>query len=101
MVSRTDFFVSTEPDGAESGESAVTRSLGLRPPGAENRVDRFLDVVVELLNQGSGKGFRSTVVERSGEVDPRSFYQYFSGKHDFQLAIFEESVRSTTDSPPA
>jgi AcrR family transcriptional regulator len=27
----------------------------------------------------------------------RSFYQYFGGKHELLLALFEESVRSTTE----
>ena len=34
------------------------------------------------------------VVERSGQ-SLRSFYQYFAGKYELLLALFEESVRST------
>jgi AcrR family transcriptional regulator len=36
------------------------------------------------------------VVERSGQ-SLRSFYQYFGGKHELLLALFEEGVRSTTE----
>ena len=36
------------------------------------------------------------VVERSGQ-SLRSFYQYFAGKHELLLALFEESVRSTAE----
>jgi AcrR family transcriptional regulator len=36
------------------------------------------------------------VVERSGQ-SLRSFYQYFGGKHELLLALFEEAVRSTAD----
>ena len=36
------------------------------------------------------------MVERSGQ-SLHSFYQYFGGKHELLLALFEESVRSTTD----
>ena len=36
------------------------------------------------------------VVERSGQ-SLRSFYQYFAGKYELLLALFEESVRSTAE----
>ena len=36
------------------------------------------------------------MVERSGQ-SLRSFYQYFAGKHELLLALFEESVRSTAE----
>ena len=76
---------------------AVARSLDSARPRAESRVQRFLDAAIELLNAGSGKDFTvQEVVERSGQ-SLRSFYQYFSGKHELLLALFEESVRSTTD----
>ena len=97
LVGPDHFFVTTEPDALSRRELAVARSLDSARLRAENRVDRFLDAAVGLLNQGSGKDFTvQQVVERSGQ-SLRSFYQYFSGKHDLQLAIFEESVRSTTD----
>ena len=35
-------------------------------------------------------------MDRSGQ-SLRSFYQYFGGKHELLLALFEESVRSTTE----
>ena len=44
-----------------------------------------------------GKDFTvQEVVERSGQ-SLRSFYQYFGGKHELLLALFEESVRSTAE----
>jgi AcrR family transcriptional regulator len=36
------------------------------------------------------------VVERSGQ-SLRSFYQYFAGKHELLLAIFEEGIRTSAD----
>src|SRR5215203_544654 len=36
------------------------------------------------------------VVERSGQ-SLRSFYQYFGGKHELLLALFQETVRTTTE----
>ena len=79
-------------------ELAVTRSLGTARTRAENRVQRYLDAALELMNEGgAGKDFTvQEVVERSGQ-SLRSFYQYFGGKHELLLALFEESVRSTTE----
>jgi AcrR family transcriptional regulator len=77
-------------------ELAVARSLDPARARAEERVQRFLDAAVELMMQNeSGKDFTvQDVVERSGQ-SLRSFYQYFAGKHELLLALFEESVRST------
>src|SRR6476619_5862957 len=65
---------------------------------AEDRVQRFLDAALELVQEGaSGKEFTvQEVVERSGQ-SLRSFYLYFGGKHELLLALFEESVRTTTE----
>jgi AcrR family transcriptional regulator len=79
-------------------ELAVARSLDSARTRAENRVQRFLDAGFELLTDSeSGRDFTvQEVVERSGQ-SLRSFYQYFGGKHELLLALFEESVRSTAD----
>lgn len=48
------------------------------------------------MAEGGRKDFTvQEVVERSGQ-SLRSFYQYFGGKHELLLGLFEESVRSTT-----
>jgi AcrR family transcriptional regulator len=79
-------------------EQAVARSLDSARSRAETRVQRFLDAALELMNgSDTGKEFTvQEVVERSGQ-SLRSFYQYFGGKHELLLALFEESVRSTAD----
>jgi AcrR family transcriptional regulator len=79
-------------------ELAVARSLDPARARAEERVQRFLDAAVELMTQNdTGKDFTvQDVVERSGQ-SLRSFYQYFAGKHELLLALFEESVRSTAE----
>jgi AcrR family transcriptional regulator len=61
-------------------------------------VQRFIDAALELIADSStGKDFTvQEVVERSGQ-SLRSFYQYFGGKQELLLALFEESVRSTAD----
>ena len=76
----------------------MARSLDSARLRAESRVQRFLDAALELMNSASGKEFTvQEVVERSGQ-SLRSFYQYFAGKYELLLALFEESVRSTASS---
>lgn len=77
-------------------ELAVARSLDPARVRAEKRVQRFLDAALELMNSSpTGKEFTvQEVVERSGQ-SLRSFYQYFGGKHELLLALFEEAVRTT------
>src|SRR5438067_4706534 len=78
-------------------ELAVARSLDPARLRAESRVQRFLDAAIELMNSASGKEFTvQEVVERSGQ-SLRSFYQYFAGKHELLLALFEEAVRWSVD----
>src|SRR5439155_22064655 len=78
-------------------ELAVARSLDPARVRAENRAQRFLDAAIELMNSAPGKEFTvQEVVERSGQ-SLRSFYQYFAGKYELLLALFEESVRSTAE----
>jgi len=85
----------SESDGRSWREQAVSRSLDTARVRAEVRVQRFLDAAAELFNSSPGKEFTvQEVVERSGQ-SLRSFYQYFGGKHDLLLALFEESVQST------
>jgi AcrR family transcriptional regulator len=50
-----------------------------------------------LGSADSGKEFTvQEVVDRSGQ-SLRSFYQYFAGKHELLLALFDEAIRSTAD----
>lgn len=81
--------------GASRRERAVARVVDPARARAETRVQRFLDAALELMSSASGKEFTvQEVVERSGQ-SLRSFYQYFDGKHELLLALFEDSVRST------
>jgi AcrR family transcriptional regulator len=78
-------------------ELAVARSLDPARARAEQRVQRFLDAALELMRTESGREFTvQDVVERSGQ-SLRSFYQYFAGKHELLLALFEEAVRTTAE----
>jgi AcrR family transcriptional regulator len=84
--------------GVSRRELAVARSLDSARVRAESRLQRFLDAALELIEDGGpGKDFTvQEVVERSGQ-SLRLFYQYFGGKHELLLALFEEQVRSTTE----
>src|SRR6266568_9459653 len=78
-------------------ELAVARSLDSARMRAENRVQRFLDAALDLMERSPDKEFTvQEVVERSGQ-SLRSFYQYFAGKYELLLALFEEAVRTTAD----
>ena len=87
-----------ESTAASWREQAVARSLDSARVRAESRVQRFIDAAFELLSDSApGKDFTvQDVVEKSGQ-SLRSFYQYFGGKQELLLALFEESVRSTAD----
>ena len=95
-------MTSNEPVADAAGstwrEQAVARSLDSARARAENRVQRFIDAALELIaDSETGKDFTvQEVVERSGQ-SLRSFYQYFGGKQELLLALFEESVRSTAE----
>src|SRR6187397_1194014 len=88
-------------ESADAGTSwrdqAVARSLDPARARAEKRVQRFLDAALELMSTSDNKDFTvQQVVEQSGQ-SLRSFYQYFAGKYELLLALFEESVRSTAE----
>ena len=101
-MTKNESTVTAEPAQAEPGvtrrELAVARSLDSARVRAEHRLQRFVDAALELIREGGpGKDFTvQEVVERSGQ-SLRLFYQYFGGKHELLLALFEESVRSTTE----
>ena len=94
----TDEVAATESPPASWREQAVARSLDSARLRAESRVQRFIDAAFELLSaSGPGEDFTvQEVVEKSGQ-SLRSFYQYFGGKQELLLALFEESVRLTAE----
>jgi AcrR family transcriptional regulator len=78
-------------------ERAVSRSLTAARSRAEVRVQRFLDAAFELIDEkGSTEFTIQEVIERSKQ-SLRGFYQYFDGKDELILALFEETVRQATD----
>jgi AcrR family transcriptional regulator len=91
-----------DPSSAEGPvrrrDLAVARSLDSARARSEGRVQRFLDAGFELMARAdSSKEFTvQEVVDQSGQ-SLRSFYQYFAGKHELLLALFDEAIRSTAD----
>ena len=71
-------------------ERAVSRSLNAARSRAEQRVQRFLDAAFELIDEKGTTEFTiQEVVERSKQ-SLRGFYEYFAGKDELVLALFEE-----------
>jgi len=97
-VGKNQTAVDLEVDeGLSRRQLAVARLLDTARTRAENRVQRFLDAALELIQDRTDKEFTvQEVVERSGQ-SLRSFYQYFDGKYELLLALFEESVRSAAE----
>lgn len=80
--------------GSTRRDLAVARVLDPARERAETRVQRFLDAALELLNTSPNRDFTvQEVVEKSGQ-SLRSFYQYFDGKYELLLALFEDSIRA-------
>jgi AcrR family transcriptional regulator len=88
-----DVEPATEADEPGWRERAVSRSLNAARSRAEERVQRFLDAAFELIDEkGSTEFTIQEVVERSKQ-SLRGFYEYFDGKDELVLALFEETVR--------
>jgi AcrR family transcriptional regulator len=86
-----------EPNGPAWRERAVSRSVNAARSRAEERVQRFLDAAFELIDEkGSTEFTIQEVVDRSKQ-SLRSFYEYFDGKAELVLALFEETVREAGD----
>src|SRR3954451_6656108 len=76
---------------------AVSRSLDAARSRAEKRAKRFLDAAFELMDENGSTEFTiQEVIDRS-QQSLRGFYQYFNGKDELLLALFEETLRETTD----
>jgi AcrR family transcriptional regulator len=76
---------------------AVSRSLNTARSRAEQRVQRFLDAAFSLIDEKGTTEFTiQEVIDRSKQ-SLRGFYQYFEGKDELLLALFEETVGEATD----
>jgi AcrR family transcriptional regulator len=78
-------------------QKAVSRSLDAARSRAELRVQRFLDAAFELIDEKGTTEFTiQEVIERSKQ-SLRGFYQYFNGKDELLLALFEETISEAID----
>jgi AcrR family transcriptional regulator len=78
-------------------QRAVSRSLSAARSRAEQRVQRFLDAAFELIDEKGTTEFTiQEVIDRSKQ-SLRGFYQYFDGKDELLLALFEETVRESVE----
>jgi AcrR family transcriptional regulator len=78
-------------------QRAVSRSLHAARSRAEVRVQRFLDAAFELMDEKGSTDFTiQEVIDRSKQ-SLRGFYQYFDGKDELLLALFEETVGESVD----
>jgi AcrR family transcriptional regulator len=87
--------VETAADANEPAwrERAVARGLDAARVRAEERVQRFLDAAFELIDEKGTTDFTiQEVIERSKQ-SLRGFYEYFDGKDELVLALFEETLR--------
>jgi AcrR family transcriptional regulator len=76
---------------------AVSRSLNAARSRAEQRVQRFLDAAFELIDEKGTTEFTIQEVIDQSKQSLRGFYQYFDGKDELLLALFEETVREAID----
>lgn len=84
-------------DGPAWRERALSRSMVAARSRAEQRIQKFLDAAFSLIDEKGTTDFTiQEVIDRSGQ-SLRSFYQYFDGKDELLLALFEESVRESID----
>jgi len=78
-------------------QRAISRSLVAARSRAEKRAQRFLDAAFELIDEKGTTDFTiHEVIDRSKQ-SLRGFYQYFDGKEELLLALFEETMRESLD----
>jgi AcrR family transcriptional regulator len=78
-------------------QRAVSRSLNAAKSRAEIRAQRFLDAAFELIDEKGTTDFTiQEVIDRSKQ-SLRGFYQYFDGKDELLLALFEETIRESVE----
>jgi AcrR family transcriptional regulator len=105
MVDAADLPVPEAPESDVAGdaaepawrERAVSRSLNAARSRAEKRVQRFLDAAFSLMDEKGSTDFTiQEVIDRSKQ-SLRGFYQYFDGKDELLLALFEETMRESAE----
>ena len=84
--------VATTGEGSAWRQRAIDRSTQSARLRAAKRVQRFLNSAREIIAEKASTEFTvQEVVDRSKQ-SLRSFYQYFDGKHELLLGLFEEEI---------
>jgi AcrR family transcriptional regulator len=78
-------------------ERAVRRSLDAAEARAQQRAQRILDAAFDLTDERGTTEFTILEVTARAKQSLRSFYQYFDGKDQLLLALFEETIREAVD----
>ena len=92
-----DRHATSDENEPEWRQRAVSRSLTAARSRAEQRIQRFLDAAFELIDEKGTTEFTiQEVIDRSKQ-SLRGFYQYFDGKDELILALFEETVRESIE----
>jgi AcrR family transcriptional regulator len=87
----TDDGTSSQPEPAWR-QRAIERSTQSARLRAAKRVQRFFNAAREIIDEKQSTEFTvQEVVDRSKQ-SLRSFYQYFDGKHELLLGLFEEEI---------
>jgi AcrR family transcriptional regulator len=93
----TEVDTSDDANAPAWRQRAVSRSLNAARSRAEQRVQRFLDAAFELIDEKGTTEFTIQEVIDQSKQSLRGFYQYFDGKDELLLALFEETVREATE----
>jgi AcrR family transcriptional regulator len=90
---RVDVDDAEDAQGVPAWRSrAVERSLERARNEAEARSSRFVSTALALVEE-TGSDFTVQEVVEKMRVSTRSFYQYFSGKDELLIAMYEEIQR--------
>jgi AcrR family transcriptional regulator len=78
-------------------ELALSRSLTSARSRAEQRVQRYLDAAFSLIDEKDSTEFTIQELIDRPKLSLRGFYQYFDGKDELLLALFEETMSESAD----
>ena len=97
-MASSDEPLTTSPPSTPSAPSAwrgraVTRSLERSRARAELRSEQFVETALELIEETGDSEFTVQEITDRMRVSTKTFYQYFSGKDDLLVALFEEAQR--------
>lgn len=90
------FCIGTLVDMAASDsatrDKAIERSTRAARERAAQRVQQFLDAARSIIDEKGSTEFTVQEIVDQSKQSLRSFYQYFDGKHELLLALFEEEM---------